>query len=453
MIRRRGQGIQSPGLARLTKGSAQPRVLDMTSFHVWTIGCQMNDADAARVHEGLSALGWHPVATSAEADLVVLLTCVVRQSAEDRVLGRLSSLKSLKRARPNAVLAVMGCFVGDAAVLKERFPYVEAFFRPSDVAGLLQYACSLVSEHVPLGGDRAPSRRGQQVCVMVPISYGCDHHCTYCIVRLRRGRQRSRPLPEIVQEVRALTERGAREVTLLGQNVDAYGLDLGTDGPDLADALTALSEIADLWRIRFLTSHPAHISDKLIDAVAHMPSVCPHFELPVQSGDDRVLQHMGRNYTVGRYSELVERIRRKVPGSSIATDVIVGFPGESLAEFQATVDLVSSTRFDAVHIAKYSPRSGTPAALLPDDVSPEEKERRRLVLEELQKGIARASNQNLLGQSVQVLVEDRQRGRWRGRTANNKLVFLEDEHEWRGRIANVRITWAGAWSLRGTAER
>ena len=434
----------------MTKGVALATVPDMTSFYVWTIGCQMNDADATRVHAGLVGMGWHPVESTAEADLVVLLTCVVRQSAEDRVLGRLTSLRRLKSDRPHAVLIVMGCLVDDPLALKERFPYVDAFYRPSDLDGLLQYVRGTASEHAATYSNVALSAELPTVCALVPISYGCDHHCTYCIVRLRRGGQRSRPLPDITAEVQVLVDRGAREVTLLGQNVDAYGQDLNGKAPDLADALGALSGIGSLWRIRFLTSHPAHISDKLIGTVARLPTVCPHFELPVQSGDDRVLQRMGRNYTVASYRELVERIRRTVPGSSIATDVIVGFPGESTAQFQGTFDLLSSIRFDAVHIAKYSPRTGTPAARLPDDVSPEDKERRRVALEELQTRIARAGNQTLLGQCTQVLIDDRQRGRWKGRTVNNKLVFFEDEGDWRGRIAVVRVTWAGAWSLRGT---
>jgi tRNA-2-methylthio-N6-dimethylallyladenosine synthase len=414
----------------------------MKRYYLWTIGCQMNDADAARVSAGLTELGLSPTTDVRDADLAVLITCVVRQSAEDKVVGRLASLKGLKRERPGARIAVMGCFVDPEAALQDRFPHVDAFFRPSDISGLLQF----VQGHYQRPAEPAAPRH-PAVSAYVPISYGCDHHCTYCIVRLRRGGQQSRPLTDIVAEAEGLVRGGAREITLLGQNVDAYGQDLGA--ADLADLLATLHELDGLWRIRFLTSHPAHMSPKLIQTVARVPKVCPHFELPVQSGDNDILRRMGRGYTVGRFRELVATIRVQVPGCSIATDVIVGFPGESEAQFRATYDLLTALRFDIVHIARYSSRPGTPAARLPDDVPPAEKERRRALLEELQTRISSEIHSALLGQTVEILVEDRQRGRWKGRTVTNKLVFFEDQNDWRGRLARVRVRWAGPWSLRG----
>jgi tRNA-2-methylthio-N6-dimethylallyladenosine synthase len=420
----------------------------MKRYYLWTIGCQMNDADAARVSQGLAELGFAPAAQPTEADLSILITCVVRQSAEDKVVGRLSSLKNLKRHNPQAAIAVMGCFVDDEPALHARFPYVDAFFKPSDVAGLLDFA----RQHAPEASatrERTTSTAPPAVCALVPISYGCDHYCTYCIVRLRRGGQQSRLLPDIVAEVQSLVQSGAREVTLLGQNVDSYGHDLGQGAPDLADLLTAVHAINGLWRIRFLTSHPAEMSAKLIQAVANLPKVCPHFELPVQAGDNEILKRMGRHYTAEHYEELLAAIRTHIPGCSIATDVIVGFPGENEAQFQATYALLARTRFDAVHIAKYSPRPGTPASRLPDNVPPEEKERRRILLDTLQMQIAAEINRALLGQTLEVLVEERQRGRWKGRTRTNKLVFFEDAADWRGKLAYVRITWSGPWSMRG----
>jgi tRNA-2-methylthio-N6-dimethylallyladenosine synthase len=414
----------------------------MERYYLWTIGCQMNDADAARVSAGLTEMGLSPTADVRQADLAVLITCVVRQSAEDKVVGRLASLKGLKRERPGVRIAVMGCFVDPEAALQDRFPYVDAFFKPSDISGLLQF----VQEHQRRPAEPAAPPQ-PAVSAYVPISYGCDHHCTYCIVRLRRGGQQSRPLADIVAEADRLVRGGTREITLLGQNVDAYGQDLGA--ADLADLLVALHELDGLWRIRFLTSHPAHMSPKLIQTVALLSKVCPHFELPVQAGDDDILRRMGRGYTVARYRQLVAVIRERVPGCSIATDVIVGFPGESEAQFQATYDLLAALRFDSVHIARYSPRPGTPAARLPDDVPPAEKERRRAQLEELQTRISSEIHAALLGQTVEILVEERQRGRWKGRTVTNKLVFFEDEGDRRGQLAAVRITWAGPWSLRG----
>jgi tRNA-2-methylthio-N6-dimethylallyladenosine synthase len=291
--------------------------------------------------------------------------------------------------------------------------------------------------------------------VSIPISYGCDHHCTYCIVRLRRGTQRSRPPDDILTEARAAVESGAREVMLLGQNVDAYGKDLGPAGrADLGGLLTAVSGIDGLLRLRFLTSHPADMSTGLIENVARLKAVCPHFELPVQSGDDLVLRMMGRGYTAAQYSALVALIREKVPGCSIATDVIVGFPGESRQQFQATLDLVLGLRFDSVHIAKYSPRPGTPGARMLDDVPAEEKESRRKQLEQVQTRISQEINAAYVGRTVLVLIEERHRGRWKGRTVTNRLVFFEDSDDCRrGQLVGVEIVRSGPWALRGLLKR
>jgi tRNA-2-methylthio-N6-dimethylallyladenosine synthase len=253
----------------------------------------------------------------------------------------------------------------------------------------------------------------------------------------------------MLSDVRGWVQRGAREVVLLGQNVDAYGQDMGPGAADLADVLTAVHGVEELWRIRFLTSHPGEMTQKLIRTVAQLPKVCSHFELPVQSGDDQILRRMGRNYTAAQYRELVASIREQVPGCSLATDVIVGFPGEGPGQFQGTYDLLASVCFDGVHIAKYSPRPGTPAARLADDVPAEEKERRRALLEELQTRIAGEINASLQGSTVEVLVEERRRGKWKGRTVTNKLVFFEDAADWRGRLATVKITWTGPWSMQG----
>ncbi len=416
----------------------------MSSYHIWSIGCQMNTADARQAAEILEGLGFAPVPTPEAADLIVLITCVVRQSAEDRVIGRLSSLKSLKRRRHPPAIVVMGCFVpADQGPLAAQYPFVDRFLPPSDLAGLRAFAAMLAPQPAwPVAASAAA------ISALVPIMHGCDHHCTYCIVRLRRGPARSLPTAHIVSEVRRVVAGGAREVTLLGQNVDAYGADL-PGAPDLADLLRAIHDTPGLARIRFLTSHPAEMTDKLIATVAALSRVCPHFELPVQAGDDQVLKRMGRHYTVAHYRALVERIRAQIPDASIATDVIVGFPGESGAQFAGTVQLLRELRLDAVHVAAYSPRPGTPAARLLDDVPAEEKARRRQVIEALQEGISGELNAALLGQTVEVLVEERQKGRWGGRTRGNRLVFFAAEGDWRGRLVPVRITWAGPWSLIG----
>jgi tRNA-2-methylthio-N6-dimethylallyladenosine synthase len=407
----------------------------------------MNSADAVRVQHGLEAMGFSSTRDPMQADVLVLITCVVRQSAEDKVVGHLSSLKSLKHCRPDALITVMGCLVDDEVALRQRFPYVDAFALPSDTDTLLRVVGQRFVGAMPMGEPTVPQQ--PSATALVPISEGCDHHCTYCIVRLRRGPQRSRPLPDIVSEVQQWVTRGARQVTLLGQNVDAYGQDWPSPRPDLADVLRAVHGIDGLSRIRFLTSHPGDMSDRVIETVAELPRVCPHFELPVQSGDNAVLKRMGRNYTVDAYRCLIAGIRQRVPACSIATDVIVGFPGETTVQFQATYDLLEQLRFDAVHIAKYSARPGTAAAKLDDDVPAEEKERRRALLEELQTEIVAQINAALLNQSVEVLVEGRRRGRWMARTVTNKLVFFEDTIDRRGQLLDVRIRWTGPWSLLG----
>jgi tRNA-2-methylthio-N6-dimethylallyladenosine synthase len=415
------------------------------TYHIWTIGCQMNAADSRALADGLEARGLRPALAPADADIILLNTCVVRESAESKALGRLSSLGPLKRRRPDVIMAVMGCLVGDDdSALRQKFPYVDLFLRPSDPAPL--YALLDAQSCADAALNDLPA---SPVAAYLPISYGCDHHCTYCIVRLRRGPQRSRPIEELRAEAADLLRRGAVEITLLGQNVDGYGVDL-PGRPDLADLLEALHDLPGLLRLRFLTSHPSEMGQRILDTVARLSRVCEHIELPVQAGSDAVLRHMGRNYTVGQYLALVERIRATIPRVSLGTDVIVGFCGETDADYQETRDLVERVRFDVVHIAAYSVRAGTPAERLADDVPADVKEARRKDLEELQTRISGEINAGLLGQTVEILVEARERrGRWRGRTRNGKLVFFEDATELAGRLADVRIVWAGPWSLIG----
>jgi tRNA-2-methylthio-N6-dimethylallyladenosine synthase len=424
-------------------------------YYLWTIGCQMNFADSRQVAEELDRLGFRKTGRAEEADLVLLNTCVVRQSAEDKVTGRLTSLLGLKRRSPGMRLVLMGCFVGDVSTLRQRYPWVDAFIAPSDIDSVVAFAQQAAAGQGRAGGEQPEATVPQPspVVVGVPISYGCDHLCTYCIVRLRRGREVSRPLPAIAAQVQDLAGRGVREVTLLGQNVDSYGHDLppvhpGQGSPSLADLLEVVHPAEGLVRLRFLTSHPADMTGRLIDAAARLPKVCEHIELPVQSGDDAVLRRMGRGYAVAQYRDLVGRIRAAMPGAGLATDIIVGFPGETADQFEATYRLLEELRFDMVHVAAYSPRHGTPADRLPDDVPAEEKERRRRAVDDLQERIVGEINARLLGTTVEVLVEDRHRGKWRGRTRTNKLVFFDVGGTGRqGELVQVRITHTGPWSL------
>jgi tRNA-2-methylthio-N6-dimethylallyladenosine synthase len=440
-------------------------------YYLWTIGCQMNFADSRQAAEELERIGFVRTERPQEADLILLNTCVVRQNAEDKVTGRLTSLRALKQRTPGLRLALMGCFVNEIPALQQRYPWVDAFIRPSDVAAVVALAqqqgaggspqdtaTRMEGAHPASGSQRVEA--AVPVSVGVAISYGCDHLCTYCIVRLRRGPEVSRPLAEIVAEVQHLTSRGVREVTLLGQNVDSYGHDLppaatggiGGGGPDLADLLESANEIEGLQRIRFLTSHPADMTDRLIQTAARLPKVCEHMELPIQSGDDAMLRRMGRGYSVAQYRDRVARIRAAMPGVGLATDVIVGFPGETDAQFEATYGLLRELRFDMVHVAAYSLRTGTPAERLGDDVPAGEKERRRKAVDDLQEQIVGEINARLLGETVEVLVEGRHRGKWRGRTRTNKLVFFDvDAQDWTGQLVQVRIARTGPWSMQGDA--
>ncbi|HFD39147.1 MAG TPA: tRNA (N6-isopentenyl adenosine(37)-C2)-methylthiotransferase MiaB [Anaerolineae bacterium] len=422
------------------------------NYYLWTIGCQMNMADSRRAAEALQRLGYRPVDRPQEADLILLNTCVVRQSAEDKVTGRLTSLAGLKRRKPGVKLALMGCYVGDIPALQRRYPWVDAFIKPSDIPAVLALAQSTNSQFTNSQSTNFPTTN-LPITVGVPISQGCDHRCTYCIVRLRRGPEISRPVDEIVAEIRELAAQGVKEVTLLGQNVDSYGHDLPAPAPDLADLLMAVHDVEGLLRIRFLTSHPADMTDRLIETAARLPRVCEHIEIPVQAGDDAVLRRMGRGYTVAQFRDLVARVRAAMPEVGLATDVIVGFPGETEAQFEATYRLLEELRFDMVHVAAYSPRPGTPAARLPDDVPPEEKERRRRAIDALQARIVGEINAQLRGRTVEILVEGRRKGKWRGRTRTNKLVFFPvGEEDWTGRLAPVRIVKTGPWSMQGEVQ-
>jgi tRNA-2-methylthio-N6-dimethylallyladenosine synthase len=279
--------------------------------------------------------------------------------------------------------------------------------------------------------------------------YGCSHACSFCIIPFRRGAERSRPVGEIVAEVRGLVQQGVREVTLLGQIVDRYGVDI-PDGPNLAGLLRVVHDTPGLERIRFLTSHPNWMTPELLQTVADLPKVCEHIEVPIQAGDNTVLQRMKRNYSSDDYRRLVERIRTIVSGSSIATDVIVGFPGETEEQFQRTYDILEDLRLDVAHLARYSPRPGTVSSRrMTDDVAEEEKMRRFRALEQLQERIVGEINRRLVGEVVEVLVEDLHNGRWRGRTRTNKLVFFDSSDDQRGKLVPVTIEWAGPWSMRG----
>ncbi len=403
----------------------------------------MNKAESERLGSYLEQLGYRATATAEEADFIVLNSCVVRQSAENRVINKLNALKPLKRSRPNVTLAVTGCLVdSEVGQLRQGFPHVDYFFKPGDYPSWLE---KQDKPHPIIPLHPSPS-------TFVPITQGCDNFCSYCIVPSRRGREISRPVEGIVGEVKRLTHRGVKEVILLGQNVDSYGHDL-PDKPELADLLIELNRIDGLARLRFLTNHPKDMSPRLIEAVAHLDKVCEQICLPVQSGSNDILKAMRRGYTVEDYCQLITQIRGKVPEAAISTDVIVGFPSETEEQFQQTFNLLSEQKFDTVHIAAYSPRPGTIASREFEDNVPLAEKRERLnKIEQLQEGIAREINRRLSGKIVEVLVEGRKKGKWEGRTRSGKLVFFSSPNDCLGQLIKIRVEKTSPWSLQGKVE-
>jgi tRNA-2-methylthio-N6-dimethylallyladenosine synthase len=447
----------------------------MKKYHVWTEGCQMNVADSQRLGSALERLGYEFTGRAEDADVIVLNTCVVRQSAEDKAYGRLSSLRPLKNRNPGLVVNLMGCLVGirEPERLRNRFPFVDVFSPPSDPGPLISFLTQgeVKMEEAARTGERFAAmdedlstyptdsiqphedmllpehERGRTVSVYVPVVLGCTHACTFCVIPSRRGAERSRPADEIELEAISLAKQGVKEITLLGQIVDRYGKDNPKEG-NLAGLLRRLSQVEGLERIRFLTSHPNYFSTDLMESVAELPKVMPHIEIPIQSADDEILLHMRRGYTQADYRKKVAEIRERIPGCSIATDIIVGFPGESEEQFRKTHHLLEELRMDVAHLARYSTRSGTVAErLYQDDIADEEKMRRFRILEDMQEKISGDINAGYMGKKVEVLFEEKVKGRWRGRTPTNKLVFVESEEELRGLVREVKVTWTGPWSM------
>ncbi len=468
-------------------------------YHIWTIGCQMNVADSNHVAAELEKIGYGPTDALDDADVVVINTCVVRQAAEEKGQGKVGSLKPWKQARPDRAIALMGCMVGvkPSPALLASYPHVDVFMPPSEASPLtnflrqaeidaemaeieraqMEQRFRLQDEAQPVGTAQSIKHLALSgpapVAAHVPIVYGCSHACTFCIIPFRRGVERSRPVGEIVNEVRGLVAQGVREVTLLGQIVDRYGYDWRADGAgrgnsasvtahqgmdeggyDLADLLRAVHAIDGLWRIRFLTSHPNYMTRRILETVRDLPKVMEQIEVPIQAGDDVVLENMKRGYTTAQYRELIREIRAVLPDAAIHTDVIVGFCGETEAQFEGTVAMMREVEFAKVHLARYSPRPGTVSERrLADDVSEEEKLRRHKLLDALQEEISTATNARWLGQTVEVLVEDMHKGKWRGRDRRNKLVFIESEQDLRGRLVEAQVTWTGPWSMQARLVR
>ena len=430
----------------------------------------MNVADSQRLASELERLGHRAATDPDQADILVVNTCVVRQSAEDKGLNRLLSLRGVKEENPDKIIGIMGCMVGvrDPLTLRKKLPFVDVFMPPSEPGAMVNFLADVdvqseVLEHEATARQQRDAlqdgdlilpthEQGSLISAHVPVVYGCSHACSFCIIPFRRGIERSRSVGEIVAHVRSLALQGVKEITLLGQIVDRYGKDID-DGPDLADLLRVVHGVAEetgLERIRFLTSHPNWMTDKLLDTVAELPRVMPHIEVPVQAGDDEVLRRMKRGYTADDYRRLIDNIRNRIPDVAINTDIIVGFPGETDEQFMQTYNLLAELKLDKAHLARYSPRPHTVSErTMEDDVPEEEKKRRHEMLDELQTEVVAGINQRFLGQVMPVLVEEQHKGKWRGRTPHNKLVFFEDAGNWQGKVVDVEITWTGPWSMQG----
>lgn len=436
-------------------------------YNIWTVGCQMNEADSRRMAQQLEFVGFQPVASPEDADVVILNTCVVRQQAENKAVGKLGAVQAIKLQRPDMVIGLMGCMVGmrEAPSLQKRFPYVDVFMPPSETTPMLDHLEKLGwLEDMRLVEARQRSLRdaiqdedlplpvpvrGETFTANVPVVLGCSHACTFCVIPYRRGAERSRPMNDILVEINSLASQGIKEVMLLGQIVDRYGTDFN-DGTNLSVLLRKSAEIDGIERIRFLTSHPNYMTDELLETVAAVEKICPQIEVPVQAGNDEVLENMRRGYTTAQYRKLIKRIRELVPDVAIHTDIIVGFPGETHEQFMDTFRLLEEIEIDKAHLSKYSVRPKTIAARqMPDNVSHQEKRDRWAILEKLQKDILERKHLPLRGQTVKVLVEKREGDRLYGRTPQGKAVYFDDDRDMRGKVVDVRIDWTGPFSLIG----
>lgn len=431
-------------------------------FVIKTYGCQMNEHDTEMMAGLLCAMGYEPASADEDADLILFNTCAVRENAEDKVFGEIGRIRPLKYRNPELLIGLCGCMAQEQGVQKmvlEKFPWVDLVFGTHNIHRLPQLVTRArhsqdtvleVWDKAAVTVEDIPKLRQDRVRAWINVQYGCNKFCTYCIVPYTRGAERSRLPQDILEEVRELAAGGVREVTLLGQNVNDYGVDLGN--VTFAGLLRQVNEIQGLARIRFTTSNPWNFTDELIRAVAECDKVVEHIHLPVQSGNNQVLKRMNRSHTREFYLALVDKIRASIPDVALTTDIIVGFPGETEAQFEDTLRLVEEVQFDNAFTFIYSPREQTPAANWPDDVSDAEKKERLLRLNELQAAISLRKNQALAGQTVEVLVEGRSKTNadvLAGRTRTNKLVLFPGPASLIGQLVNVRIEQPQSWTLRG----
>lgn len=432
-------------------------------LYIKTFGCQMNEYDSARMVDALVERGFELAEQPEDADVILVNTCSVREKAQEKLFSQLGRWRPWKQERPGRVLGVGGCVASqEGEALRERAPYVDLVFGPQTLHRLPQMLEEHLRTHRPVVDisfpeiekfDCLPAPRAEGPTAFVSVMEGCSKYCTFCVVPYTRGEEVSRPFESVLQEVRALAAQGVREVTLLGQNVNAYrGMTEDGVEADLALLLHYVAAIEGIDRIRFTTSHPVEFSDSLVRAYAELPQLADHVHLPVQSGSDRVLARMKRGHTALEYRSLIRRLRQARPGLSLSTDFIVGFPGETEEDFQATMNLIEEVRFDHAFSFIYSPRPGTPAAALPDDVPQGVKEERLARLLARLGEIAAEFNQAMVGTRQRILVERvsrRSESELAGRAANNRIVVFPGDASLIGRFVDVRIISSNTNSLRG----
>lgn len=432
----------------------------MKQVYIGVYGCQMNISDAERMEGQLRTIGYERTVVMEDADLILLNTCCVRETAEDKVYGKIGEIKHLKQQKPNMIFGITGCMAQkESDRLIKRAPHIDFVLGTNKVHELAHVVQELEQEHghiidTQLGEtelpDDVPVARGGRLSAWVPIMYGCNNFCTYCIVPYVRGRERSRMPEDIVREVEQAVEQGYKEVTLLGQNVNSYGKDHGR--ANFADLLSMVDAVPGIRRVRFMTSHPKDLSDRVIAAIRDGAHICEHIHLPVQYGSNKILKAMNRVYTVEQYKALVQRIRAALPHVSLTTDLIVGFPGETEEDFDEMLGFLREIRYDSAYTFIYSKRSGTPAAVMDHQVEEAVKKDRLNRLMAVQNEISLEINQSLQDQIMEVMVEGPSKQDetvWTGRTRTNKIVLFPHAEEQPGDFISIQITHPQTWVLKG----
>lgn len=434
-------------------------------YFIVTYGCQMNVSDSEILAGHLEKMGFSAAKKEEDADIVIINTCAVREKAEEKVFSRLGMLRELKQKKPEMILALWGCmaqYEGIAQKVQERFNFIDLVSGPNALDRFPELLMKATSSDrtvtdLHLAGEREflPVKRNDNFKAWIPISHGCNNYCSYCVVPYVRGPEISRLPENIINETKELISNGYKEITLLGQNVNSYGKDL-QEKIDFADLLLKLDQLGNSIRLRFMTSHPRDFSEKIIRAIAEGKNICEHIHLPLQSGSDRILKKMNRGYNRDYYLKQIEKIRKIIPGSAITTDIIVGFPGEDEEDFASTVEMLERVRFDAAYIFVYSPRRGTRAASMENQVSKEVKRERIIQLNRQQKRITLEKNQSLLESIQEVLVEGKSKKdaeMFTGRTRTNKIVHFPCSKDLSGEFINIKIIEARAWNLIGIIDQ